>query len=130
MRGPVRLGKDAHGFVAVASPEGQDGVGKSHQVVYVFASQADDGHGPVNDAARYVVPVAEVAGKVDLPADGSLGHSKGVAAALEVLMGQDGAAHDGQIRVGPYGIVGKDGHELEKPCEGVPLDLHGPVLAR
>ena len=44
-------------------------------------------------------------------------------------MAEDGAAHDGQVRVGAYEVVGELLHEVQQLPEGCPVDLHGDVPA-
>ena len=56
-------------------------------------------------------------------------HGKGVAAALEMVMAQNGAAHDGKICVAAHKVVGELLNEVQQLAEGGPLDLHGGVLA-
>ena len=46
-------------------------------------------------------------GKHTLLPDGRLGHGELVPAALEVVVGEDGAAHNGQVRVGAHKVVGQ-----------------------
>ena len=43
-------------------------------------------------------------------------------------MAQNGAAHDGQVRVGAHKIVGELPDEVQLLAEGGPVDLHGHVL--
>ena len=49
-------------------------------------------------------------------------------AALEVVVCQDGAAHDGQVGVGAHKIVGELAHKVQQLGEAGPVDLHGHVL--
>ena len=56
-------------------------------------------------------------------------HGEGVAAALEVVVAQNGAAHDGQVRVGTHEVVGELADEIQLLAEGGAVDLHGDVLA-
>ena len=49
--------------------------------------------------------------------------------ALEVVVGQDGAAHDGQIGVGTYEVVGELPHKVQQLGETGPVNLHGHMLA-
>ena len=46
-----------------------------------------------------------------------------------MFVGQNGAADDGQVRVGPYRVMGEDADELQQAFEGGPLDLHGNVFS-
>ena len=49
-------------------------------------------------------------------------------AALEVLVAEDGAAHDGQIRVGADKVMREEGDELQQLGKGGAVDLHGDML--
>ena len=50
-------------------------------------------------------------------------------AALEVVVGQDGAAHNGQVGVGAHEIVGELAHKVQQLGKARPVNLHGGVLA-
>ena len=50
-------------------------------------------------------------------------------AALEMVMVQDGTAHNGQIRIGPQEVVRELFHKAEQPLKGAPGNLHGHMLA-
>ena len=43
-------------------------------------------------------------------------------------MGQDGAAHDGQVGVGAHKIMGELAHKVQQLGKAGPVDLHGDVL--
>ena len=49
-------------------------------------------------------------------------------AALEMVVAQDAATHNGQIGVAAHEIVREEGHKVQQLAEGGPLDLHGSVL--
>ena len=46
-----------------------------------------------------------------------------------MVVGEDGAAHDGQVRVGADEIMGQEVGESEEPREGLAVDMHGDVAA-
>ena len=79
----------------------------------------------MHDARLHVLK----AGEGDLPLDGGFRHGEGVISSLEMVVGQNGAAHDGKIRVGAQEIVGEQLHEVKQLHEGILLDLHRRVLA-
>ena len=120
----VGLGKDKAALVGVAAPCGQDLVRQVHKALVVRTGQADAAHGPVDDACFHIL----IAGEDPCLFDGGLRHGELVVAALEVVVAQDGAAHDGQVRVAAHEIVGEEGHEVQQLAESGPLDLHGGVL--
>ena len=111
-------------FVRVAAPGGQDLVGQLHQTLIILAGQADAAHGPVYDAGLHVLK----AGERPCLFDGGLGHGKFIVAALEVVVAQDAAAHDGQVSVAAHEIVGEQAHKIQQLAEGGPLNLHGCML--
>ena len=125
MRFSVCLCVDISGLVCISAPCGQDLVGQVHQTAIVLAGQADAAHGPVDDAGFDIL----VAGESPALLDGSFGHGELVVAALEVVVAQDAAAHDGQVGVAAHEVVGEEGHEVQQFAEGGTLDLHGGVLA-
>ncbi len=79
----------------------------------------------MDDAGVHVLK----AGEDPLLLDGRFGHGELVVAALEVVVAQDAAAHDGQVGVAAHEVVGEEGHEVQQLAEGGTLDLHGGVLA-
>ena len=122
--GSVRLRQHLRLRIAVAAPRGQDPVRQLLKPCRVRSVQTDHRHGPVHDPCLDVFKSRE--GQA-LPDPRPL-HGEGVVPALEVLVGQDGAADDRQVRVGADGVVREHLHELQQPPEGQPFDLHGLVL--
>ena len=57
-------------------------------------------------------------------------HCESIPAALIVLMRQDGAADDRQVRVGADRIVREQFNELQKPDECLTVNFHRPVFIR
>ena len=45
-----------------------------------------------------------------------------------MVVAENAAAHDGQVGVAAYEIVGEQAHEIQQLAEGSTLDLHGSVL--
>ena len=124
VRFPVRLRENERGLVAVPPPGRQHLVSQLHQPVGIPAPQAQHGHGPEHDSRLHVLKTFQ--GKILL--NGRFGHGKGVMSALEMVVAQNGAAHNGQIRVGAQEIVGEQPDEIEQLHKRGPLDLHGNVL--
>ena len=62
--------------------------------------------------------------------DGRLHKRKHVPPALEVVVREDGSAHNGQVGVRPNEVERKQVDEIEQPHEAGRVDLHGPVLGR
>ena len=52
-----------------------------------------------------------------------------MAAALIMFMGQDGAAHDGQISIGACKVTWEEVHDAEEALKGQAADFHGLMLA-
>ena len=124
VRFAVRLGEDERVFVRVASPGLQDVVREVDDPLVVFPAQADDRQWPVDDARLDVF----VTGDRELALIRRLRHGKLVAAALEVVVAQDRAADDGQVRVGPEEVVRELSDEVEEFAERRAVDLHGHVF--
>ena len=122
---PIRLSENEGGLVGIAPPGAQDLVGQVDEALRVGGGEADHRHGPLHDAGLHIL----VAGEGEGGLHRRLFHGEGVVAALEVVVGQDGAAHDGQVGVGAHEVVGELAHEVQQLGEAGPVDLHGHVLA-
>ena len=121
----VRLRENEGRLVRIAPPRGEDAVRQLHQALVVGAAQTDHGHGPLDDARLHIREVPEdhrLLNRRPL-------HGEGVAAALKMVVAQDGAAHDGKIGVAAHEVVGELLDEVQQLAEGGLLDLHGGVTA-
>ena len=125
MRLAVGLGKNERRFVRVASPGLQDVVREVDDPLVILTAQADDGQRPVDDAGFDIL----IAGDREGALVRRLRHRELVPAALEVVMAQDGAADDGQVRVRPEEVVRELTDEVEEFPERGTVDLHGHMLA-
>ena len=88
------------------------------------ASQTEDGQRPLDNACGYIPKAGEGEGRFDRGAF----HGEGIAPALEVVMGQDGAADDRQVGIGAYKIMGELAHKIQQLLEAGPVNFHGGVL--
>jgi len=55
-------------------------------------------------------------------------HGKHMAAALEVVMGENGAAHNRQVRVGTHKVVRQGVDKVEQARHVLAINMHGPML--
>ena len=124
VRRPVGLAEDEGRLVRVASPGLQDVIRGVRHLGRVLSLETDHGHGPAHHACRHI----RISGQGEVSLIGSLRHGKHIISALEMVVAQDRAAHDGQIRVGPRRIVGELAHEIQKLHKGVLVDLHRDML--
>ena len=111
-------------LVRIAPPCGEDAVCQFYQTLIVPAAEPDHGHGPLDDARLHILKVPEGDG----PLNGGLLHGKGVAAALEMVMAQNGAAHDRKICVAAHKVVGELLNEVQQLAEGSFVDLHRGMM--
>ena len=121
----VRLRENEGRLVRIAPPCGEDAVRQLHQTLVVGAAQTDHGHGPLDDARLHIRELPEghrLLNRRPL-------HGEGVAAALEMVVAENRAAHDGEIGVAAHKIVGELPDEVQQSAEGRPVDLHGGVPA-
>ena len=93
--GGVGLRKDVNAFVTVVPPGRKYPVRQLHHGLPVGAAQTDDRHGPVQNAGLYALKAPEA----DLLPHACPGHGQLLRAPLEVVVGEYGAAHNGQVRV-------------------------------
>ena len=109
MRLTIGESNDADAFVGIATPSLQNLVCQVCDSCRITALQTNDAHGPFDDTGFDILKTL----KCKRLLDRSSFHSEGIMAALEVLMAQNRAAHDGQIRIGAYEIMGKYRHEVQ-----------------
>ena len=82
MRLPFRLGIDADALIGISPPGGKNLIRQLDDPAAVGAAQADDRHGPADDAGLHILK----AGEDQLPLHRGLLHGEAVAAALEMVM--------------------------------------------
>ena len=111
-------------LVCVAPPGGEDAVGQLHQTLIIFAAETDHGHGPLDNACLHVLEVPEGDGSLHR----SLLHGESIMAALEMVVAENRAAHNGEIGVAAHKVVGELLDEVQQLAEGGLIDLHGGVM--
>ena len=120
----VRLGIHVAFGIGIAAPGIEDALRLVNQRSLIRAGQLHRRHGPVQHAGRDLR-----VGRGQLRPHAAVIHGEAVAAALEVVVVQDGAADDGQIGIAAQHVMGHLPDEAEQPLEGAPVNLHGDVLA-
>ncbi len=125
VRHAVGLGEDGCSFVRIPAPRGQDAVRQFDQALGIGAVQTNDRHRPFDDARLHILE----AGEGERGFHRGFFHCKGVAPALEVVMRQNGAAHDRQVGIGADEIMRELAHKVQQLAEARPVDLHGDVFA-
>ena len=119
----VRFGKEEGLLVGIASPSGENPVGQCNERFRLGALQAQDGHGPFDNASCHLGEVREG----QAPLHGGLGHSKFVPATLEMLVAEDRAAYNGQVCVAAQEVMGELLHEFQELGKGGAVNHHGGV---
>ena len=121
----VGLGKNEGGNVGVRSPRGKDLLAELGKTGLVGTGETDDGKGPAYNARLNVLKIIEYQLFLDLGAS----HCKVVITALHMVVGENGAANDGQIGIGAHEIVGEEINEIKSLLHESAVDLHGHVIA-
>gem|GEM_PF-5632468 len=125
VRRAVRLSEDVHGRVAVGAPCVHDLRREVDELVAVDAREADRRHRPLHAAD---LDVRETGHRVRF-LDGRLCHGERVAAALVVVMREDGTADDREVCIRAEEVVRQNRHEVQEVLEAAAADLHRDVLA-
>ncbi len=120
----ARPGEDAHGGVVVGAPAVEHAAGGVEEGVAVVGLQADHRQGPAHHGAVHTRAPLHGEGLLDR----RLHHGEHVAAALEVVVGQDGAAHHRQVGVGAEEVAGEPVQQVEEARHGGAVHVHGTVL--
>ena len=116
--------KDECVCIRVAAPGLQDAVSQICNPLLVRTGQPDDTHGPLYDTGLDILKALEL----HLSLHRRLLHGEGVAAALEMLMAQDTAAHNGQVRIASDEVMGEDRNKVQQLLKCCLIDLHGCML--
>ena len=119
-----REGPNAALLEGEGAPGVQDAASCLSEGRAVAAAQAHHGGGPAHDARLHAFQAFN--GKRSR--NGRVHQGEAVAAALEVVVAQKGAADDGQIGVGADEPLRIGVREIEQPRDGVVTDGHGAVL--
>ena len=125
MRLPIGEGENPPPLIGIAPPGIQDLLGQFRQATGIAAIQANDAHRPLHNSCLNVLEAPES----NRSLHGSRLHGEGIVAALEMLMAQDGAAHNGQVRIGAHKIVGEQHYKIQQLIEGGPINFHRHVPA-
>ncbi len=124
MRLTVGFRKDHRVRVAVLAPLRQDLAREVTELLLVRRVQAKHRHRVLHDTAVHILKSRHFKAELFL----SLFHREGVVAALEMLMREDTAADDGQVRVTAEEIVRELLDEREEFVKGRPVNHHRRVL--
>ena len=119
----VRLGEDAHRGVGPTPPRVEHVGRRVDELVGVLRAQAYDRERPTNHAGLHAGMARQGEPLDDLGAH----HREAVAPALEVVVAQDGAAHDGQVGIRTHEVVGEALHELQETRHVLAVHVHRPV---
>ena len=119
-------GQNVRRRVGIAPPGLQELLGKGLHLGHVTAGDAHSAHRPAQRLDLHVRIRRVLIGVQRL---GAL-HGEGVAAALEVHVAENAAAHNGQVRVGAAGVMGKLAHKIKQLGKGARLNAHGLVFFR
>ena len=122
----VRFGKEEGLLVGIASPSGENPVGQCNERFRLGALQAQDGHGPFDNASCHLGK----SGKDRRRSMGGLGHSKFVPATLEMFVAEDRAAYNGQVCVAAQEVMGELLHEFQELGKGGAVNHHGGCAGR
>ena len=123
MRCAVGFCIDVASRVTVAAPCLQNLVGQVNHLFRLGSFKAQSGQRPVQNGGLYTFHRGLHHGS-----HAGLIHGELIAAALEVVMVEDGTAYDGQVSIAAKEIMRKLSHKGKQPTEGAPVNLHGGVL--
>ena len=114
------LRQNHRGLVGITAPRRQNPSSQFHQPFRVGRRETQHRHGPVDNPRRHIRKARERIGGLHL----RFLHRKHIASPLEMVVRQDRAAHNGQIRVGADKIMGKLPHKVQQLFKAGPVNLH------
>ena len=115
---------DAHRLIGPLAPGEDNLLGSVEQLSAVMRAQAQHRERPLQHSAGDLVK----SGHAKLRDLGGMHHGELVRAALEVVVRQDRAAHDGQVGVGANEIVREQVHKVEQTGQALAVDVHRTML--
>ena len=115
---------DESGLIGVDPPSQQDLGCQIAKLSSVGTGQTKDAHRPLDDAGLDILKALEFHSSLN----GCALHGEAEVTALEVLMGQDAAADDGQVSIGADEVVRELGHKVQQLFNGCLIDDHRGVL--
>ena len=99
----LRLSKDKRSLIRIASPRLQNMFCQVDDPILICTLQADHGKRPFYNTCRHIL----ISLYRKILYYRSLCHGEGIMPALEMVMAQDGTAHDWKICIGSQEIVGE-----------------------
>ena len=115
---------DAHRLIGPLAPGEDNLLGSVEQLSAVMRAQAQHRERPLQHSAGDLVK----SGHAKLRDLGGMHHGELVRAALEVVVRQDRAAHDGQVGVGANEIVREQVHKVEQAGQALAVHVHRAML--
>ena len=115
---------DANRLIAPLAPGEDNLLGGIEQLSAVMRAQAQHRERPLQHATADLVKT----GHAKLRDLGGVHHGELVCAALEVVVRQDRAAHDGQVGVGADEVMREQVHKVEQAGQALAVDVHRTML--
>ena len=115
---------DANRLIGPFAPSEDNLLGSVEQLSTVMRAQSQHRKRPLQHGAADLVK----AGHVKLRDLGGMHHGELVRAALEVVVRQNRAAHDGQVGVGANKVVREQVHKIEQAGQPLAVDVHRAML--
>ena len=119
-----RVCDDAHGRIGPLAPGEDNLLGSVEQLSAVMRAQAQYRERPLQHGTADLVKT----GHAKLRDLGGMHHGELVRAALEVVVRQNRAAHDGQVGVGTDEVVREQVHKIEQAGQALAVDVHRTML--
>ena len=119
-----RVCDDAYRLIGPFAPCQDNLLGSVEQLGAVVRAQAQHRKRPLQHGAGDLVK----AGHAKLRDLGGMHHGELVRAALEVVVRQNRAAHDGQVGVGANKVVREQVHKIEQAGETLAVNVHRAML--
>ena len=115
---------NAHGLIGPLAPGEDNLLGGVEQLGSVVRAQSQHRERPLQHSAADLVK----AGHAKLRDLGGMHHGELVRAALEVVVRQNRAAHDGQVGVGANEVVREQVDKVEQASQTLAVDVHRTML--
>ena len=125
VRHALGLGENNSVRIRISAPHVQNAIRECNEAFSFHCRDAHHRHRPVHNARTHIFKAREREFRLNRRPL----HGEAVVTALEVIVRENGASHNRQIRIRSHKVMRELMHKVEQLCKSIALYLHRRVLA-